>query len=135
MDMTQATEILTVLRRMEREATQFQAFVVTRFEGIDNRLASLEKASQEAAKFQAAALERFEAIDRRLDGIDRRLDAIDQRLDGIDRRFDAVERQIDRKNDGLRTELVDHMERIHRELDLRVRDVETAPPRKVRARG
>jgi hypothetical protein len=100
MDMSQATEILTVLRRMEREATQFQAFVITRFEGIDKR---------------------FEAIEKR--------------LDGIDRRFDAMERQVDRKIDGLRTELVDHMERIHHELDLRVRDVETAPPRKIRARG
>jgi hypothetical protein len=121
MDMSQATDILTVLRRMEREAAQFQAYVVTRLEGVDSRFASLERANQEAAEFQAAAVKRF--------------DAIDKRFEAVDRRFDAMERLIDRKIDGLRTELVDHMERIHRELDLRVRDVETAPPRKIRARG
>jgi hypothetical protein len=40
-----------------------------------------------------------------------------------------MDRRIDRKIDGLRTELVDHMGRIHQELDLRLRDVEPRQPK------
>jgi len=51
------------------------------------------------------------------------------RFKAVDARFDAMDRRLDRKVDGLRNELVDHMERIHQELDLRLQDVEKPRPK------
>ena len=106
--MPQAIEMLTLLRRIDQKldtAAEFQAFATTRFK-------EFEQANRETRAFQAFATARF---------------------DQIDRRFDAMETRFDRKIDALRTELVDHMERLHQELDMRVREVEAAP-RHTRAR-
>jgi hypothetical protein len=42
-------------------------------------------------------------------------------------RIDARFNRVDRKIDGLRDELVDHMERVHDELAGRIVDLETPP--------
>jgi hypothetical protein len=51
------------------------------------------------------------------------------RFDGVDRKIEALDRRLDRKIDGLRTELVDHMGRIPKEQDLRLRHIETRQPK------
>jgi len=105
MDTPQSTEILTLLNR------------------IDAKLGG------GLAEFRLEVATRFEAVDVRFDGIDKRLDAMDARFDGVDRKIEALDRRLDRKIDGLRTDLVDHMGRIHKELDLRLRDVEPRQPK------
>jgi hypothetical protein len=71
---------------------------------------------------------RFDAMDGRFDAMDGRFDAMDGRFDRLERRVDGLDRHVTRKIDGLRVALVDHMERLHLELALRVEDLEGRPP-------
>ena len=50
--------------------------------------------------------------------------SVDKRFAAIDARVDSLARHLDRKLDHLRTELVDHMERLHAEINGRVADIE-----------
>jgi archaellum component FlaC len=154
MDTPQSTEILTLLNRIDAKlggglaefrvevATRFEAVdarfdaMDVRFDGIDKRLDAMDVRFDAMDRRFDAMDVRFDGIDRRLDamgvrfdGIDKRLDAMDVRFDGVDRKIEAWDRRLDRKIDGLRTELVDHMERIHVELDLRLQDVEPRQPK------
>lgn len=67
-------------------------------------------------------------VDVRFDRIDMRLDAMDARFDRLERRVDGLGRHHPRKIDGLRVELVDHMERLHLEFVLRLEDLKGRPP-------
>ena len=133
MDTPQSTEILTLLKGIDAKLggglAEFRVEVAARFNAVDARFNAVD------ARFDAVDA-RFDGVDKRLDamdvrfdGLDRRLDAMDVRFDGLDQKIEAMDRRIDRKIDGLRTELVDHMGRIHQELDLRLRDVEPRQPK------
>ena len=57
-----------------------------------------------------------------------RIDSLDAKVDALDTRMGNVELglvHLDRKIDGVRTELVEHMERIHEELASRIIDLES----------
>jgi len=57
-----------------------------------------------------------------------RVDSLDAKVDALDTRMGNVELglvHLDRKIDGVRTELVEHMERIHEELAGRIIDLES----------
>jgi uncharacterized protein YdcH (DUF465 family) len=56
-----------------------------------------------------------------------RVDTIGDKVDAQFARIDARFNRVDRKIDGLRDELVDHMERLHDELAGRIVDLETPP--------
>ena len=53
---------------------KLDAWIGSRFDGID---------------------ERFDTVEKRLDGMDARFDAVEKRLDGMDARFDAMEKRQD----------------------------------------
>jgi archaellum component FlaC len=140
MDTPQSTEILTLLNRIDAKLggglAEFRLEVATRFEAVDARFDAIDVRFDGIDKRLDVMDVRFDGIDRRLDamdvrfdGIGKRLDAMDVRFDGVDRKIEALDRRLDRKIDGLRTELVDHMERIHLELDLRLQDVEPRQPK------
>ena len=126
MDTPQSTEILTLLKGIDAKLggglAEFRVEVAARFNAVDARFDAVD------ARFDGVD-KRLDAMDVRFDGLDRRLDAMDVRFDGLDQKIEAMDRRIDRKIDGLRTELVDHMGRIHQELDLRLRDVEPRQPK------
>jgi len=65
----------------------------------------------------------FGKIDGQFAKVDAQFGKIDGQFAKVDARFNRVERKID----GLRDELVDHMERIHEELAGRIVDLETPP--------
>jgi len=64
----------------------------------------------------------------RVDSLSDRVDSLDAKVDALDTRMGNVELglvHLDRKIDGVRTELVEHMERIHEELAGRIIDLES----------
>jgi len=140
MDTPQSTEILTLLKGIDAKLggglAEFRVEVAARFNAVDARFDAVDARFDGVDKRLDAMDVRFDGVDKRLDamdvrfdGLDRRLDAMDVRFDGLDQKIEAMDRRIDRKIDGLRTELVDHMGRIHQELDLRLRDVEPRQPK------
>ena len=133
MDTPQSTEILTLLNRIDAKLggglAEFRVEVATRFKAVDDRFDAMDGRFDAMDRRFDAMDRRFDAMDVRFDGVDTRLDAMDVRFDGVDRKIEALDRRLDRRIDGLRTELVDHMGRIHKELDLRLRDVEPRQPK------
>jgi hypothetical protein len=133
MDTPEPTAIFALLTRIDAKLgdgpAQFQRDVAAQFDAIARRFDAMDaRFDAMDARFDGID-KRLDAMDARFDGIDKRLDAMDARFDRLDRRLDAMDRRIDRKIDGLRVELVDHMERLHLELALRVQDLEGRPPR------
>jgi len=103
MDTPQHSEILTLLNRIGAETTSLRHEMDARFDRVDARLGSVEI---------------------RLDRVDTRFGEVDARFDRVERKIEGMDRRLTRKIDGLRAEVVDHTDRVHQELDLRLRDVE-----------
>jgi hypothetical protein len=75
------------------------------------------------ATLAASTAAQFAKIDGQFGRIDGQFGKVDAQFARIDARFNRVDRKID----GLRDELVDHMERIHDELAGRLVDLELPP--------
>jgi archaellum component FlaC len=75
------------------------------------------------ATLAASTMAQFAKVDARFDKVDGQFAKVDAQFAKVDARFNRVDHKID----GLRDELVDHMERIHDELAGRIVDLETPP--------
>jgi len=82
------------------------------------------------ATLAASTAVHFGQIDGQFGKVDGHFAKIDGQFGKVDAQFariDARFNRVDRKIDGLRDELVDHMERLHDELAGRIVDLETPP--------
>jgi RNAse (barnase) inhibitor barstar len=115
MDKRQADEILDYLRRIDESVngSTTKTLPGRKRKPLSDRVDSLS--------------DRVDSISDRVDTVSDRVDSLDAKVDALDTRMGNVELglvHLDRKIDGVRTELVDHMERIHEELAGRIIDLE-----------
>jgi chromosome segregation ATPase len=119
--------------------------VSKRVDSIDARLGSVEKridaldARMGTSTSKVPLAQQIEGLDSRMSDVQLAIATLavntKQRFDKVDEHFKTAWRQfgrvsgrfdrLDRKIDGARTELVDHMERIHEELAGRIVDLES----------
>jgi predicted nuclease with TOPRIM domain len=100
----------------------------TKVDALDDRVSEVQLGLATLAADNKAAFkridDRFEQIDGRFDRIDKRFDAIDVKFKRVDKRFDHVDQKIELA----RVEVVDLVERVHKELAGRVVDLELPGP-------
>jgi len=112
--------------------------VQTRIDAIDKKIDTLDaRIGTSASKVPLA--KQVDALDSRMSDVQFAIATLavntKQRFDKVDEHFKTAWRQfgrvsgrfdrLDRKIDGVRTELVEHMERIHEELAGRIIDLES----------
>ena len=87
-------------------------------DALDSRMSDVQFA---IATLAVNTKQRFDKVDEHFKTAWRQFGSVDERFKTVTVRFD----RLDRKIDGVRTELVEHMERIHEELAGRIIDLES----------